>query len=116
LDALQAIRRRVGPDVEIIMDGGVQRGTDVATALALGADGVGVGKAYLYGLGAGGRRGVERALDMLDAEFRRAMGLLGVASIEELKKEGPSLVVRRPSSGYGPRDSERARYAPAEPL
>ena len=58
IDILPDIRAAVGPDVEIILDCGVQRGTDIVKALALGADGVGIGKPYLFGLCAGGEEGV----------------------------------------------------------
>merc|ERR1712125_112768 len=98
IDVLPSIRNAVGPDVEIILDGGVQRGTDIAKALALGADSVGVGKPYLYGLAAGGTEGVIKALNILRIELDRAMGLLGVANVDELKKRGPGLVKRRAAS------------------
>jgi len=98
IDVLPSIRKAVGPDVEIIMDGGVQRGTDIAKALALGADAVGVGKPYLWGLAAGGTDGVKKAYQILKVELDRAMGLLGTATVADLKKEGPSLIKRRPGS------------------
>ena len=92
ISVLQEIRDAVGDDVEVIMDGGVMRGTDIAKALALGANSVGIGKAYLYGLAAGGSRGVRRAVDMLDDELRRAMGLLGCRTTKELRERGRELV------------------------
>tara|TARA_B110000858_G_scaffold174989_1_gene208008 strand:+ start:1601 stop:2977 length:1377 start_codon:yes stop_codon:yes gene_type:complete len=95
IDVLPSIRKEVGPKVEIIMDGGVQRGTDIAKALALGADSVGVGKPYLYGLTAGGTEGVIKALNILKVELDRAMGLLGVGTVEELKLNGTNLIKRR---------------------
>lgn len=98
IDVLPSIREAVGPDVEIILDGGVQRGTDIAKALALGADSVGVGKPYLWGLAAGGTEGVIKAYDILKKELDRAMGLLGTPTVAALKKEGPSLIKRRPMS------------------
>lgn len=103
IDVLPSIREAIGPDVEIIMDGGVQRGTDIAKALALGADSVACGKPYLYGLAAGGTEGVIKALQILKVELDRAMGLLGVANVAELKAKGPSLIKRRVSS-LGARD------------
>jgi hypothetical protein len=62
---------------------------------ALGADAVGCGKPYLYGLAAGGEEGVVKALQILKVELDRAMGLLGVANVEQLKKEGPMLIKKR---------------------
>lgn len=105
IDVLPSIREAVGPDVEIIMDGGVQRGTDICKAIALGADSVGVGKPYLYGLTAGGTAGVIKALEILRVELDRAMGLLGTATVEQLKKEGPSLIKRRAGSARDYPDS-----------
>ena len=96
IDVLPSIREAVGPDVEIILDGGVQRGTDYCKALALGADSVGVGKPYLYGLAAGGAERVIKAYDILKVELDRAMGLLG--AVDELKKCGPGLIKRRNGS------------------
>lgn len=70
--------------VEVFVDGGIKRGTDVVKALCLGAKGVGIGRAPLYGLGAGGTEGVERVLEILKAEVETAMRLLGCERIEEL--------------------------------
>lgn len=95
IDVLPSIREAIGLDVEIIMDGGVQRGTDIAKALALGADSVGVGKAYLWGLAAGGTNGVIKALEILRVELDRAMGLLGTATVADLKRKGPILIKKR---------------------
>merc|ERR1711997_311004 len=108
IDVLPSIREAVGPDVEVIMDGGVQRGTDIAKALALGADAVGIGKPYLYGLAAGGTEGVDRVMTILKVEMERAMGLLGVGSVEELKQNGHKLIKRR---GVSSRDGYGARYS-----
>ena len=90
IDVLPSIREAVGPNVEIIMDGGVQRGTDS----------VGVGKPYLYGLAAGGTPGVIKALDILRVELDRAMGLLGVGTVDELKRRGKDLIKRRHGSSH----------------
>lgn len=98
IDVLPSIREAVGPNVEIILDGGIQRGTDIAKALALGADGVGVGKPYLWGLSAGGEAGVNKAFEILKKELDRAMGLLGTPTIDDLKREGPKLIKRRGGS------------------
>lgn len=70
--------------LEVWVDGGIKRGTDVVKALALGAKAVGVGRAALFGLGAGGPRGVERVLEILNDEVKTAMRLLGVERVEEL--------------------------------
>eukprot|EP00934_Nitzschia_sp_Nitz4_P004601 Nitzschia sp. Nitz4//scaffold8_size234185//176411//177769//NITZ4_001284-RA/size234185-augustus-gene-0.248-mRNA-1//1//CDS//3329559887//4591//frame0 len=95
IDVLPSIREAVGPDMEVILDGGVQRGTDIAKALALGADSVGIGKPYLWGLAAGGTAGVDRAFEILKVELDRAMGLLGTPTVADLKREGPDLIKRR---------------------
>lgn len=72
------------PDFEIWLDGGVKRGTDVVKALALGAKAVGLGRAPLFGLGAGGQAGVERVLEILKGETETAMRLLGVERVGDL--------------------------------
>ena len=84
LRALPRIREALGPDAEIIYDSGVLSGTDAIIALALGADFTLIGRAYLYGLMAGGQEGVERALELLEQEMRVTMHLLGVATVDEL--------------------------------
>ena len=80
LDVLPAVREAVGPDTAVLLDSGVTHGQDVVAALALGADAVMVGRAYLYGLMAGGERGVERAVEILRSEYQRGLQLLGVAA------------------------------------
>ncbi|KAI2464083.1 FMN-dependent dehydrogenase-domain-containing protein [Annulohypoxylon bovei var. microspora] len=70
--------------IEVWVDGGIKRGTDVVKALALGASAVGVGRAALFGLGAGGQEGVERTLEILKAETETCMRLLGVQNVSEL--------------------------------
>jgi L-lactate dehydrogenase (cytochrome) len=97
LQVLPAVREAVGQDFEVLVDSGIRRGADIAAALALGASGTLVGRPYLYGLGAGGERGVTAAIDLLAAELRRAMQLLGVASVEQLRREGRDLV-RQPAA------------------
>ena len=87
LDALPAVVEAVAGRAEVILDGGVRRGTDVAKALALGARACAIGRAYLYGIGAGGEQGVDRALELLRAELRRALALLGCASVGTLGAE-----------------------------
>ncbi|KAI1389077.1 FMN-dependent dehydrogenase-domain-containing protein [Hypoxylon trugodes] len=70
--------------VEVLVDGGIKRGTDVVKALALGAKGVGIGRPALYGLSVGGEQGVERVLKILADETMTAMRLLGVKNVSEL--------------------------------
>jgi L-lactate dehydrogenase (cytochrome) len=74
----------VGDRVEVHVDTGVMSGADIVAGLALGAKAVWVGRAYLYGLMAGGERGVDRAAEILSTEIRRTMRLLGVRSVGEL--------------------------------
>ena len=89
LEQLPAIAAAVGDLVEVYVDGGVMSGADVVAAIAMGARAVLVGRAYLYGLMAGGERGVERAAELLRAETVRTMRLLGVTRISDL---GPDQV------------------------
>lgn len=81
---LPEVSRELGEHTEIILDTGIMSGADIVAALALGADFTMVGRAYLYGLMAGGREGVDRAIDILEREIMRTMRLLGVTSVAEL--------------------------------
>lgn len=81
---LPGVVREVGRDVEVWVDTGVMSGADIVAAVALGARNVLVGRAYVYGLMAGGRAGVDRALEILSAQMRRTMQLLGAASLDDL--------------------------------
>ncbi len=76
----------VGGRIEIICDGGVRRGSDIAKAVAAGANAVMAGRAYLYGLGAAGERGVDRVLEWFRADLVRTMSLLGAASVADLDR------------------------------
>ncbi|HEY2521749.1 MAG TPA: alpha-hydroxy acid oxidase [Streptosporangiaceae bacterium] len=96
LDALPGIAAAVGQRMEILLDGGVRRGTDVVKALALGADAVMIGRPYVYGLAVGGERGASAVLGILAEELERALLLLGVGNIDEL---GPDLLARRGEPG-----------------
>jgi L-lactate dehydrogenase (cytochrome) len=84
---LPRILDAVGDRAEVYVDGGVLNGGDVVAAVALGARGVLVGRAYLYGLMAGGEQGVQKAFDILNAEIRSTMALLGVSAIAELRSD-----------------------------
>jgi L-lactate dehydrogenase (cytochrome) len=77
----------VGERTEVICDGGVRRGSDIVKAVALGAKACMAGRAYLYGLGAAGERGVDHVLSMLQTDVRRTMALLGASSIAALDRE-----------------------------
>jgi L-lactate dehydrogenase (cytochrome) len=96
VDCVAAMRQEVGDALELIVDGGIRRGTHVLKALALGADACSVGRAYLYGLAAGGQTGVERALGLLKAEIERSMALLGVTRIADLDESCVSRLRQAP--------------------
>ncbi|MCV7355785.1 pre-mycofactocin synthase MftD [Mycolicibacterium fluoranthenivorans] len=83
--ALPAIAEAVGAEVEIVLDGGVRRGSDVVKALALGARAVMLGRAYLWGLAAGGQAGVENVLDVIRGGIDSALLGLGLSSVQELQ-------------------------------
>lgn len=84
LTALAEVREEVGPDVPLILDSGILSGADVVTALCAGADFVLIGRAYLYGLIAGGGQGVSRAIELLAAQIRTTMMLMGAATVADL--------------------------------
>ncbi len=93
LELVAPVADEVGGQVEIICDGGVRRGSDIVKALALGATAAMAGRAYLYGLGAAGPRGVARVLELLAEEMRRVMALTGCRTVADI---GPELVRWRP--------------------
>lgn len=82
---LPAAVREVGKDTEIFLDTGIMSGADIVASIALGARFTLIGRAYLYGLMAGGREGVDRAIAILESQIVRTMKLLGVNSLEELE-------------------------------
>ena len=84
ISALPKIADAVGSDVELMFDGGIRTGADALRALALGARACMIGRAYIYGLGAGGQAGVAKAIDILEKELSVAMALTGVNSIKEI--------------------------------
>lgn len=88
-ELIAPVAAAVGGQLEIICDGGIRRGSDIVKALALGADAVMIGRAYLYALAAGGERGVDWVLDHLQTGMRSTMALAGVSSVDDL---GPSVV------------------------
>ena len=81
---LPTVARELGADTEILLDTGIMSGADIVAAVALGARTTLIGRAYLYGLMAGGEAGVRRAVDILSAQLVRTMKLLGVTCLEEL--------------------------------
>ncbi|MBO3676314.1 alpha-hydroxy-acid oxidizing protein [Streptomyces sp. NEAU-YJ-81] len=86
LTVLPEIREELGPDATVILDSGVTHGQDILAARALGADAVMIGRAYLYGLMAGGERGVERAVTILREEYARSLQLLGLNASEAIAR------------------------------
>lgn len=92
IDQVEEVVQAIGGRIEVILDGGVRRGSDILKAMALGADACSIGRPYLYGLAAGGRAGVARALSILRGEFERSMALAGVPRLADI---GRSLVKRR---------------------
>jgi L-lactate dehydrogenase (cytochrome)/glycolate oxidase len=96
--ALPAIAEAVGKDVDVLLDGGIRRGSDVVKALALGADAVMIGRAYLWGLSANGQAGVENVLDILRGGIDATLTGLGKSSISDL---GPSDLLVPPGFEHG---------------
>jgi isopentenyl diphosphate isomerase/L-lactate dehydrogenase-like FMN-dependent dehydrogenase len=86
LRVLPEVIAAVGQQVEVLLDGGIRRGSDVVKALCVGARAVLVGRAYAYGLGAAGAEGVARAIDILRSGIVRTMKLLGCASVRDLDR------------------------------
>ena len=105
---LPSVARELGGDTEIVLDTGIMSGADIVAAVALGARFTLVGRAYLYGLMAGGEPGVDRAIEILSEQISRTMRLLGVTCLEELSprhvtqlfrlSESPQGHIARPSS------------------
>jgi isopentenyl diphosphate isomerase/L-lactate dehydrogenase-like FMN-dependent dehydrogenase len=84
IDVLPEIAAAVGAQMEVMLDGGVRRGGDVIKALALGAKAVLIGRPYVWGLAIGGEDGVTHMLEMLRAEVKRSLQLMGCSSVHEL--------------------------------
>ncbi|MBG0741012.1 alpha-hydroxy-acid oxidizing protein [Paeniglutamicibacter antarcticus] len=95
VDLVRPVRAAVGADFAILVDSGIRHGSDIATTIALGADACMVGRAYLWGLVAGGQDGVEHVAGLLTDQFRRTLQLLGMASVEELRAAGPGILSPR---------------------
>jgi isopentenyl diphosphate isomerase/L-lactate dehydrogenase-like FMN-dependent dehydrogenase len=86
IEALPEVVAEVGGRVPVFVDGGVRRGTDVFKALALGATAVGVGRPYIWGLGAFGQAGVDRVIEILQAELKLAMGNCGTRTVADITR------------------------------
>ena len=87
LRMLPEVLAAVDGRIEVLMDGGIRRGSDIVKALCLGARAVLIGRAYAYGLAAAGHAGVARAIDILRTDMIRTMKLLGCASVKQLGRE-----------------------------
>jgi L-lactate dehydrogenase (cytochrome) len=91
LELVPAVREAVGDRAQVLVDTGITTGADIVAAIAMGAHAAMVGRAYLYGLMAGGERGVAKAVRILADEVTRTMALLGVTSVDELRPEHVSV-------------------------
>ena len=100
LHLLPKVRAAVGEDVTIGLDTGIMDGADIAAAVALGADYTLVGRAYMYGLMAGGQRGVARMLDIMEDQLRRTLRLCGVTRVSDLTPEHVTAHTSEVASGY----------------
>jgi L-lactate dehydrogenase (cytochrome) len=89
LELVAPVADAVGDRVEIICDGGVRRGSDIVKAVALGARACMAGRAFMYGLGAGGERGVDKVISLLEGDMQRTMALTGHRRVADL---GPELI------------------------
>jgi isopentenyl diphosphate isomerase/L-lactate dehydrogenase-like FMN-dependent dehydrogenase len=90
IDALPALMEAVDGKMEVLIDGGIRRGTDVFKAIALGAKAVGVGRPIIWGLAVDGEQGAKRVLDILRKDFELTMRLCGCATIEDINKDWAS--------------------------
>lgn len=84
LELLPEVKKAVGKKLKVFLDGGVMSGSDILAAIGFGADAVFVGRAYLYGIMAGGQKGVERVVEILKKEIETNMRLMGITSLAEL--------------------------------
>ncbi|MDP9884265.1 L-lactate dehydrogenase (cytochrome) [Sinomonas atrocyanea] len=113
MEVLQESRQRAGSALEIFVDSGIRRGSDVVKAIALGADGCAIGRPYLYGLVAAGSAGVSRIIEIFGEELRRTMTLVGVSTVAELKSRGSEIVRDlRHAAEAGAEAPARAKEAP----
>ncbi len=99
ISALPVVADAVGADVEIMFDSGIRSGQDVLRALALGARSAMIGRAYLYGLGAGGQAGVAKTIEIIRKELDTSMALTGLTSVSDA---GPQIIAAGGGPGGGP--------------
>jgi len=92
IEVCAEVRAAVGEEATVVLDSGIRHGADLAVAIALGADAGAIGRAYLYGLMAAGEPGVDRAIELISAQFLRTMQLLGVESVLALRERGAALL------------------------
>lgn len=111
--ALPEIATAVGGRMEILLDGGVRRGTDVIKAVSLGATAVMIGRPYLYGIATEGQRGAENVLEIFRSEIERSLILMGVGSVREL---GPDWLIPRARHAGSSFANDFAPGAPADPV
>ena len=87
ISQLPRIADAVGSEIELLFDGGIRSGQDVMRALALGAKGCLIGRAYMFGLGAGGQAGVARAIEIIGKELDITMALTGTTRVQEIDRQ-----------------------------
>jgi len=87
IESLPGLMEAVDGKIEVLIDGGIRRGTDVFKAIALGAKAVGVGRPIIWGLAVDGEQGAKRVLDILRKDFELTMRLCGCATIEDIQKD-----------------------------
>ncbi len=86
IEILPEVVAEVGGHIPVFLDGGIRRGTDVFKALALGATAVGIGRPYIWGLGAFGQAGVDRVIEILEGELRLAMANCGTQKLSDITR------------------------------
>ena len=97
IDLVAPVRAQLGDEPTIVVDSGIRHGMDIAIAIAEGADLATVGRPYLYGLAAAGEPGVDAVYEILTAELRRTLQLLGCTSLEDLRANASELITRKQS-------------------
>jgi L-lactate dehydrogenase (cytochrome) len=109
VDLIADIVDAVGDQLDVVLDGGVRRGTHIVKALAMGARACMIGRPYLYGLSAFGQPGVARVLALLKQETQRTLGLLGCANLDELGRQHIAAAGRLPDFLNAPREADHSQ-------